>query len=381
MLIDFGGSHIRNDTNDFRSGIRQNSRPRALDQRKSGDSHNNKQRYTALWSAEGPPSPMPGTVESERRKTLRMRHFKTTRLTRSDAVRSATRFLIMLAMSWVGSIDRVLAEDRIRIQPQQPTPSESDWYPGIVQAVVAQIKQFDDRQLRFVESGSDAETTISADRVIWIEPEQRSDVESVAVGLFKTGEYAQSLQKLPEILQQRPPIWHQQWLTMMASVAAARCGRCNVSLELVSQLDRRPLPPLVLAWLPIQWQNGKPTADAEAQAIRRLDDSSPLVQLVTASWLLSTKHRSQSIAVLNVLKESERTEIRSLAEVLSWRTATPPEVIQSARRWQQHVDALPMVWQSGPTQTLIDKFQSAGLSDQADRLKWSLELTPIHPTP
>ena len=33
------------------------------------------------------------------------------------------------------------------------------------------------------------------------------------------------------------------------------------------------------------------------------------------------------------------------------------------------------------TETLIDKLRSAGQADEADRLQWSLDLTPIHPHP
>ena len=291
------------------------------------------------------------------------------------------RFVVLLATSLMGPIAAVQAEDRIWIEPRRPTANGSDWYPGGVEPVAAKVIQFDANQLRYMVRGAETESSIAAQRVIWIEPEKRSAIELEMLRRFKQGRYAESLQKLPECLEQRPPVWHQQWMTMMASVAAYRCGRCKISLELVSQLDRSPLPPVVLAWLPIDWQNGRPSAAAQAQAIARLNDSSPVVQLVAASWLLSSRNRSESLAVLAALTKSERTEISTFAEVLRWRAATPPEVIESAKGWQQAVDRMPMVWQVGPTKTLIDKFQSAGLTDQANRLKWSMELTPIHPSP
>ena len=48
----------------------------------------------------------------------------------------------------------------------------------------------------------------------------------------------ESLTKLPDVLKERPPVWRQQWITMLASVAAWKSGRSKICLELVSQLDR-----------------------------------------------------------------------------------------------------------------------------------------------
>ena len=166
---------------------------------------------------------------------------------------------------------------------------------------------------------------------------------------------------------------------MVAATAAFRCDRSKICLELVAQLDRRSLPPMVIAWLPMPWSNGKPNSNAVAAGTARLNDPSPLVQLVAASWLVSTSQRSEAVGALDSLKRNERPEVRAFAETLHWRTATPPQVTELSNLWQQQVDRMPMVWQAGPTKTLIDKLRSAGLSDRAKPLLWSQELTPIHP--
>ena len=54
-------------------------------------------------------------------------------------------------------------------------------------------------------------------------------------------------------------------------------------------------------------------------------------------------------------------------------------VMESVDQWQARLLDLPMVWQVGPTKTLVDKLRSAGQTDAASRLQWSLDLTPIHP--
>jgi hypothetical protein len=166
---------------------------------------------------------------------------------------------------------------------------------------------------------------------------------------------------------------------MLAANAAWKSGRGKIALELVSQLDLRPLPPVAVAWLPVAWRGGVQPPEAVSEAKNRLSDPSPAVQLVAASWLLSSSDRSRAAAVLHRLQTHDRREIAQLAAVLLWRIATPPTVIESVESWRTKIDTLPMVLQVGPTKTLIDKLKSAGQTEPARRLQWSLDLTPIHP--
>jgi hypothetical protein len=273
------------------------------------------------------------------------------------------------------------AADRVWLEPPRPTSSQSDWYPRAIKTLTGKVIDLDAKQLRFLVSGDEAETVIAAIRVLWIEPEHVADLEAEMIQQFVDGRYAESLSKLPSVLQRqpRPPVWRQQWITMLGAAAAWKSGRSKIALELVSQLDRRPLPPMSLAWLPVAWKNGVQRADAVTAAKARLSDPSPAVQLVAASWLLSSPDRNQASTVLRRLQSHDRAEIAFLAQILLWRTATPPQVIQSSREWQAKLEALPLVLQTGPTKTLIDKLRTAGQSDAANRLQWSLELTPIHP--
>lgn len=273
------------------------------------------------------------------------------------------------------------AADRIWLEPQRPTSLQSDWYPRAIETRSGKVLEFDANQLRVMVTGDEVATTVAASRVLWIEPGNVSQLEAEAIKLFVSGDYANSLVQLPDVLKQRPPVWRQQWITMLAACAAWKSGRSKIALELVSQLDRRSLPPIALAWMPVAWQNGAQPADAVSEARNRLVDASAAVQLVAASWLLSSPDRSSASAVLKKLQTQDRSDIAQLAEILLWRTATPPQVIERVQDWQRKVDALPMVLQIGPTETLIDKLRSAGQADQADRLQWSLDLTPIHPHP
>ncbi len=269
--------------------------------------------------------------------------------------------------------------DQVWVEPLRPTSNESDWYPRGIEVHRGEVKQFDAGQVRIQPDDEGDDLVFAAARVLWIEPETVSDLETEAMRLFADGEYSSSLSKLPDILGAKPPIWRQQWITMMAAVAAWKSGRGEIALELVSQLDRRPLPPIAVSWSPIAWTNRPASREAIAAAEARLNDRSPLVQLIAASWLLSSPKRSEAIAVLKRLESQPRPNLARFARVLTWRAASPPEVIESADDWEGSIEKLPMVLQTGPLTLLVDKLRAAGESDRAERLRWSLELTPIHP--
>lgn len=269
--------------------------------------------------------------------------------------------------------------DRIWIEPARPTKTESRWYPRSIITRSGKLIDLGGKQTRFLVEGDEAETLLPSDRVIWIEPGQRSEKETAALRLFAAGKHGEAVEPLLDVLTERPPVWRQQWLSMLAGHAAWKSGRAAIALEIVSHLDRRPLPAMVLASLPIEWKNGRVEATNVTAAGARLDDPSPAVRLVAASWLLSSGQRNEASATLQALSKNERSTVARLAETLLWRTASPRQVSEAASSWRTKIEALPIALQTGPIKTLADKLRAADLSDQADLLLWSLDLTPAHP--
>lgn len=286
----------------------------------------------------------------------------------------AKSFCLWLVVCGGAALAQEKPVDLVWLEPPRPTSMQSDWYPQAIEKLRGTVVDLDAKQLRCVVAGDEAETIVAAHRVLHIEPAGQTELASEAIRLYEAGEYAQSLSKLPAVLQERPPVWRQQWLTMTAASAAWKSGRGEIALELVAQLDKRPLAPLVLSRLPIAWVNSRQPADTINQARERLDDPSAAVQLVAASWLLFGSDRNSAQGALKNLQASQRSEIAALAEILLWRTATPPEVQQMHAKWESKINRLPMVLQDGPMQTLIDKLQAAGIKEKAKHLRWSLEL-------
>ena len=287
--------------------------------------------------------------------------------------------LLLVALSLV-KVDVVSAKERIWLEPAPPTVAQGNWFPRDIEVFSGTVIGFDSQQFRFVRNGQTREIVVSGSRVVWIEPDQISDLEKEMLTLFKQGQYAQALAGLPAVLKTRPAVWRQQWLTMLSATSAWKIGRAELALDLVGQLDRRPLPAMVLAWLPIAWESGVQTPESIRVAKQRAQDPSSAVRLVSASWLLSSVDRSQGLQIMNdLVKDPEAPQLISqLAGILSWRMAAPNQVAPSRSGWEKQINALPLAVQTGPTRLLMDKLRAAGQTTEAKRLKLSLELTPVY---
>ena len=288
--------------------------------------------------------------------------------------------LLLLFVCFVNYSDWISAADRIWLEPARPTVGQGDWFPRSIEVLSGRVVALDAEQFRVIPEGQNAETVTSAARVLWVEPEQVSDLEKGMIDLFREHKYAQSLSGLPDALKNRPPVWRQQWLTMLSANSAWLSGRATVALELVGQLDRRPLPAMVLAWLPIAWENGAQPPAVVRAAKERAQDSSAAVRLVVASWLLSSADRSQGLQIINELVKDSTTskDISQLARILSWRITPPPQVAALRATWEKQIAALPMAIQTGPSRLLMNKLRASGQAEEAQRLQLSLELTPVY---
>ena len=272
------------------------------------------------------------------------------------------------------------ASDHVWLEPVRPTRNESHWYPRAIEDRWGAIIHLNASELNIRLDGDERSSRFAAKRVIWIEPAASTAAEQAALRAYADDEFGTAYTQLLDALHKRMPVWHQQWLAMLAARAAWRSGRSAQAIAIVSQLDAKPLPAIALAAMPVEWQRGQAQRDAPAVAKNKLQDASPAVRLVAASWLMASPERASAISVLKQLAVNEdRPLLGQLANAQLWRVATPPQVRQSVDDWQQKLDRLPMVLQTGPALALIEKFNSAGLSEPAKWLQRSVELTPIQP--
>lgn len=261
-----------------------------------------------------------------------------------------------------------------------PSTSEtrgSNWYPAAIQKQQGQVVQFDRDAIVITDPKTSRSRRLASSRVLWIEADDQTDREKNIRSFFEEGRDTDVLSGLSDVLNERPPVWRQQWLTMVAAVSAWRTKRGKVALELISQIDQRPLPLMILAWLPIAWTNQITAEPLVADALARLSDPSPIVQLIASSWLLSSVHRNIASEKIKELITSERTEVAQLASALLWRVATPEQVKKSAEDWRDEIDRMPLMLQGGPLVLLKSKLQSSGETTAAEHLQWSIDVAPL----
>lgn len=269
--------------------------------------------------------------------------------------------------------------DRFWVAP--PPRTATSWFPRPVEMSVGRIREFDAERFVWTRPDGTSERRISARRVVWVRRAAPSAFERAGVRAFWAGRYADALPALLDAVGTRPPVWHQQWLSMVAAQAAWRAGRGDVALELISQIDRIPMTPLALAWLPVRWHGEEQDRAARDAAASGLASPSPAVRLVAASWLVNHRRGSSSQVLRSLSRDDSHPGVAALAVHAFRRSATPAEVSASGERWRDEVRGLPIVWQVGPTKMLIDRFEVAEMRPEAGRLRRLLELVPPHPHP
>jgi len=168
---------------------------------------------------------------------------------------------------------------------------------------------------------------------------------------------------------------------MAAAQCAARSGRGAITIELLRQLDQRPLPPLVLGWLPIEWRRGVVPVSAKRESEQAEATTSPMVELVRASWAFEL-NREDSLRKLDQLAEQKsRPMMATLATILRFRAANPIEAKERWRKVRSQIESLPISLQTGPMVMLAGKLMAIGEKEHAERLVTSLEIVPLCPHP
>ncbi|MEM9589504.1 MAG: hypothetical protein AAGA03_19635, partial [Planctomycetota bacterium] len=236
--------------------------------------------------------------------------------------------------------------DQVWITPSRRSASAVEtapvnWFPDSIRQVSGKIQSLNDQQLQIIVGASASPRTYAADRVLWIRPGSLSPAQQAAWGDFSAGDYRAAAPALIRSVDTSTPVWMQQWISMAAAQATFRLGNGKTTLEIVRQLDRAPLPPLVLAWLPIAWSRHR-ALPSLADSARSVDPKSgPAAELVAASWLLASDRRAASARLERLANRNDRPRIAALARSVRWQLATPPQVSESSARWNQQLEAMP----------------------------------------
>lgn len=282
--------------------------------------------------------------------------------------------------------------DRVWIEPPSMKDGGEAFSPRAIIQRTGVVQNFDESGMGFMVDGETTAVQVSATRVIWVEPGFSVPETIAALKLFHAKEYAASISPLLESVSRDSRVWRAQWLSMHLWQAAFQAQRYPAVLELVNQIDARPLPPMILGGLPIHWLGGRlpPAAITAAEKILANNDSLAATQLVAASWLLGPTNDGQAndgrandglaSAVLQSLSEQkERAALAQIAAILLWRKTPPPEVRVNSPRWRDQLSKMPLTLVLGPTALVADRLEAAGAADESLELFLSVGMTPSRP--
>lgn len=267
----------------------------------------------------------------------------------------------------------------------EPTPAKQEEKPFTPRSIIRRqgtVESFDDQALEFIPAGEERSIRVASSRVIWAEPGFADAETTAAVAMFRAGRYKEAIAPLIEAITRRPSVWRAQWLSMHLWQAAYRAERYPAVLELVSQLDSRPLPALIIGGLPIHWIDERlpPAALQAAQGALAQASASPATQLVAASWLLGQSNDQPAVVILEALAEQrERPLLSSLAAAQLWRKVTPPKLREHGADWRSRLEKIPLTLSVGPAALLAHRLEAAGDQEQALELFLSIAITPARP--
>lgn len=277
----------------------------------------------------------------------------------------------LLAMKPVGAQEPL---DQVWFEPAPLQRGETAFTPRKLIRMTGTVKVLDDRLFEFEPSGSSDAVRVDALRLVWAEPDITEPNAKAAMEAYRSGKHRESIPLFLEAVSARPPVWRAQWLSMHLWQAAYESGRYPATLELVKQIDARPLSPMILGGLPIHWLTTRLPDEAvnAARATLASSDSLDATNLTAASWLLGHPDREQAVAILLAISEQNaRPALAQLATALLWQRATPPEVLSESGRWKARLETFPLTLTPGPTFLVGKRLEAAGRED--DALEWYLK--------
>jgi hypothetical protein len=182
--------------------------------------------------------------------------------------------------------------------------------------------------------------TLSAEQVRRIEFAKHAEhVE--ADKRFAAHDFAEARSRYLKALQAEPRAWVRRML-------AAQLVWCDRHLQQFDSAGARflalvsddPETPYFDA-LPLAWVAQPPTPALEGSALRWLTSEQPLGQLLGASHLLASRHRSKALEVLQTLRFDRDPRIAGPAKAQIWRSEIATASSARVAEWQAELEKIP----------------------------------------
>jgi hypothetical protein len=257
-----------------------------------------------------------------------------------------------------------------RIRWTEPvSPSLQRWDAPQVVEFDGVISDWTREKLTLVKPQGTGITTYPGDLVIGIDPGWKLQEFAAVHELFCQRRFNEVIkQGQTALLLSGAPRWQQRLLVTEMVQSACAIGQWGVAGRIFGFLVKDDPPDLLLASMPLPWSDEVLTAGASVtiDAAKWLDDESPAMQLLGASWSISGELRPRAIQTLQSLSQSESVLLAGFAKAQLWRTIPPGDALSSQQpQWYALRDALPLPGQAGPTMLLGYRLEQSNQHDLA----------------
>ena len=235
------------------------------------------------------------------------------------------------------------------------------WKPRVHLDIHGVVVSWDHEQLVMVRPDGNGPTSFPGDLVIGIDPHWKSSAYQEVHQKYLQHEFREVLQRGQTALSlAQIPRWQQRLLVGEMVEAAVAIGQYATAGRVFKVLALDTPPDLLLSLIPLPWcdELSRVTPGLIQESLAWMENESPILQLMGASWLASTEHRLTAIEKLKSLSSSTPSRVSDFATIQLWRLTPPEEILsQKIQQWIDLRDRLSVPAQAGPTVLLAHRLE------------------------
>jgi tetratricopeptide (TPR) repeat protein len=231
------------------------------------------------------------------------------------------------------------------------------------QRVIGEVLEYTGEGLR-IRRSSGREERYDAERVIEIQSDWNQPHQS-AEQLLADRRPAEALPLLRQAMAEEQRNWVRRQLLARQVVAYRQAGELEQAVAAFAALVQSDPGTPHFSVIPLCWPNPLPSASLDARARGWLDHPSRAVQLLGASWSLTSPQRPAAIRTLQQLAESTDPRIAYLARCQLWRTELPTVTERNLIGWREVIQRMPSDLRAGPTLLLAQGLARTGQTTEA----------------
>jgi len=213
--------------------------------------------------------------------------------------------------------------------------------------LTGEILEYTGDEIR-VRLSSGREVAIASHRVAGIQSQWNAPHEA-GNRLVAERKFAEAAAQYAEATRNEQRRWVRRMILAQTTTCLANLGRIEQAGETFLLIVRSDPSTQYFDRIPLGWRPYEPSLTLANQAEAWLASSEiPAASLMGASWLLSTRRRSEAIAALRRLSTNRDRRVAQLAIAQLWRTETVTAKPDQVDLWKKATGAMAQPLRAGP---------------------------------